>query len=79
MILTLSQHGLRNALGVATDDSVELADSHVKLSLELRRRGVEARLMIGGVEPRSSCIDKKLVESVAQARQWMDRLTEDQG
>jgi hypothetical protein len=77
--LTLSRPGLCHALGIIADPLMEPADIGIKLTFGLRRRGVEARLMIGGGEPRSSCIDKKLVESVAQARQWMDRLTEGQG
>src|SRR5262245_36642473 len=77
--LTLSRPGLCDALCVIANPLLEPADISVKLTFGIRRRGVEARLMIGGGEPRSSCIDEKLVESVAQARQWMDRLTEGQG
>jgi site-specific DNA recombinase len=73
--LTLSRPGLCDALGIIADPLLEPADISVKLTFGLRRRGVEARLMIGGGEPRSSCIDTKLVESIAQAHHWMDRLT----
>jgi len=79
MILTLSRQGLCNALGITTNASLEPADTNVRLFLGLRRRGVEARLIIGRGEQLSSCIDRKLVESIAQARQWMDCLTNGEG
>ena len=78
MILMLSRQGLCDALSITTNASSEPADTSVRLSLGLRRRGVEARLIIGGGEQRSSCNDRKLVESVAQARQWMERLRKGQ-
>ena len=50
-----------------------LADTILDLPFQLRRRGVEARLVIAGQE-QPSRTDTKLIETVAKAHDWMGRL-----
>ena len=71
--LTISHAGLCRTLGIATQSSPEPADTVLDLPFALRRRGVEARLVIVGNQ-KPPMIDAKLVETVAKAHEWMARL-----
>ena len=82
LVLILSRDGLWKSLGVDSQDqqmnaepSTQLATTSISLPFEVRRRGVEARLVIGGEEQRQSLIDQRLVDTITQAANWMKRLT----
>jgi DNA invertase Pin-like site-specific DNA recombinase len=75
LTLMLSHQGLCTALGIAIDGASQSADTVIHLPFTLRRRGVEARLVIGGTEQPTSRIDTRLVETIAQAHHWMTCLT----
>ena len=82
LVLILSRDGLWKSLGVDSQDqqmnaepSTQLATTAISLPFEVRRRGVEARLVIGGEEQRQSLIDQRLVDTITQAANWMKRLT----
>ncbi len=82
MTLSLSRDGLWRCLGIAnlhraTDggSSPELAPPTIILPFELRRRGVESRLVIGGEQQRPPSVDQRLVDTIARAMNWTQRLT----
>ena len=80
--LTLSRDGLSRCLGLDSgnrqNDSAPSPDSAtvtISLPFDVRRRGVEARLVIGGDEQRPPSIDQRLIDTIARAMSWMQRLT----
>jgi site-specific DNA recombinase len=82
MTLSLSRDGLCRSLGIAnlhhdTDgrSSSERAPATIILPFDVRRRGIESRLVIGGEKQRPPSVDQRLVDTLARAMNWMQRLT----
>ena len=82
MTLSLSRDGLCRCLGIANplrgtdgESSSELAPPTIILPFEVRRRGVESRLVIGGEQQRPPAVDQRLIDAIAKAMNWMQRLT----
>ena len=82
MTLNLSRDGLCRCLGIANllrdidgRSSPELAPATIILPLDVRRRGVESRLVIGSEQQRPPSVDQRLVDTIARAMNWMQRLT----
>lgn len=73
--LTLSYVGLSRVLGIPALDTPEPSDTVVDLPFILRRRRVETKLVLAG-ERQPALVDRKLVQAVAQAHEWLDRLIE---
>jgi site-specific DNA recombinase len=73
--ITISTDGLQGALGIGKKNPVEsLADHVLKLPFQFRRRGVEARLILG-IEQQQSNVDALLIDTVSRAKNWLRRLT----
>ena len=72
--LTISNRGLRNALGVPAPET-QLLDTVVDLPFTLRRRRVETKLVLAG-ERQTPSVDANLIKTIAQAHEWRDRLIE---
>ena len=68
--LTLNDTHLADQLGIAPE---EIAQDllHVSAAVELKRRGVEARLIIGEAAP---CPDPVLLRTLQDAHQWVEEL-----
>jgi site-specific DNA recombinase len=80
--LSLSRDGLRRCLGIETlqrdtdgKSSPDPAPSTICLPFVVRRRGVESRLVIGGEQQRPPSVDQRLIDTIARAMNWMQRLT----
>src|SRR5207237_8865653 len=73
--LSISNRGLRSALGVPAQETAELLDTAIDLPFTLRRRRVETKLVLAG-ERQMPSVDPKLIETIAQAHEWRDRLIE---
>jgi DNA invertase Pin-like site-specific DNA recombinase len=71
--LTLSHAGLCRVLGIPALDTPEPSDTVVDLPFTLRRRRVETKLVLAG-ERQAALVDAKLIQAVAQAHEWLDRL-----
>ena len=78
----LSRDGLRLSLKVPMPATPGVADEPPWpdvivtrfVSLELKRRGVELRLVIPGVHPQMPKVDLALLKASGRARQWFDQL-----
>jgi uncharacterized protein (DUF58 family) len=46
----------------------------ISLPFDVRRRGVESRLVIGGEQPTPPSIDQRLIDTIARAMTLMQRL-----
>lgn len=68
--LQLSSNALALGLGVTADDFVPNTLSF-ETTFQVKRRGVEARLVIGAGTPR---VDEKLIRAVATAHAWLDEI-----
>ena len=82
MRIALSPNGLHRALGIAEvdgegdDGSSDLSGAPVlTVPFELRRRGVEARLVVGNVPQQLAKVDTGLVEVIGRARRWLHLLS----
>ena len=64
--LSISNRGLRSALGVPAQEMAELLDTVIDLPFTLRLAG----------ERQMPSVDPKLIEAIAQAHEWRDRLIE---
>jgi hypothetical protein len=73
--VTISHAGLCSALNFAPKSGC--TDKVLEVPFTLRRRGVEARLVIAG-DQRASTLDRKLIATLAQAHEWMARLSSGQ-
>ena len=76
--MTLSRNGLWSALGLPRNypgDAQTPDDLIIWFPFKIRRRGVEARLVMGAVERQQSKIDPHLVNVLKLANQWMQQLT----
>jgi DNA invertase Pin-like site-specific DNA recombinase len=75
MSITISTDALHGALHIERKNPLApQADYVLKLPFELRRRGVEARLILG-IEQRPSTVDPLLIDTVTRAMNWLIRLT----
>jgi hypothetical protein len=81
LTLSLSRDGLCHSLGlenlhrhIQALSSPESAAVAISLPFDVRRRGVESRLVIGGEQPRPPSIDQRLIDTIARAMTWMQRL-----
>jgi site-specific DNA recombinase len=72
---TVSNRGLCRVLGIPALETAEPFDTIIDLPFTLRRRRVETKLVIAG-ERQSPMVDPKLIEAIAQAHYWRDRLIE---
>jgi DNA invertase Pin-like site-specific DNA recombinase len=64
--------GLREAGPTATETTISV----IYLPLRLKRRGVEARLVVGGDAEPVSKPDTALIKLIAKAHRWCDRMTD---
>ena len=81
MTITFSPGGLHRELGIelkageGEDRSVESPCGPVlTLPLDIRRRGVEARLIVGGFPQQPAKVDAGLVDVIVRARRWLHQL-----
>ena len=81
MRIALAPGGFRQALGIAKaakDGSDRSSDASgglvLALPFELRRRGVEARLIVGDVPQQPAKVDEGLVDVISRARRWLHQL-----
>jgi DNA invertase Pin-like site-specific DNA recombinase len=80
MSITISTDELHRSLGIETKNPLApSADHTLKLPFELHRRGVEARLLLGGERQQPLNIDTLLIDTVARATSWLTRLTSGKG
>ena len=70
LILTLDRAALAAALAIKADAIAEVALS-IETPFQLRRRGVEARVVTGLERP---SVDRVLCRTVARALAWMDQV-----
>jgi site-specific DNA recombinase len=78
--ITILSDGLCRSLGIESNGPSTVPSDHtLKLPFELRRRGVEARLILGGEPQQPPEIDPLLVETIARAMNWLSRLTSEKG
>jgi hypothetical protein len=82
MTLSLLRDGLCRCLGLTNLQapidgmlSSESATATVSLPFDVRRRGVESRLVIGGEQQGPPTVDQRLIDTIAKAIDWMQRLT----
>ncbi|MFN0190974.1 MAG: DUF3363 domain-containing protein [Aestuariivirga sp.] len=81
MRITFTHGGLQSELGIEIQageggdrSSETVLDSVLTLPFEIRRRGVEARLVVGNVPRRPAKVDGGLVDAIGQARRWLHQL-----
>ena len=77
MQLQLNRNSLRNSLQVESSDPFkEESDAIATISLpfQMRRRGVEARLILNNEHPPSAKPDANLVELIRNVHRWLDQL-----
>ena len=72
--ITLDQHLLREALKMLTGANAEMGNIVIVAPIALKRRGVEARLVIGGDNTSSAKPDTSLIAVIASARNWFSEL-----
>jgi hypothetical protein len=73
--LVLSHVGLCSVLGIPALDTTEPLDRVIDLPFTLRRRRVETKLVLAA-ERQIPFTDPKLIETIAQAHDWTERLIE---
>lgn len=61
-------------LNQACDDTMNAQTTSLRVPVSFRRRGVEAKLILGHKDV-AGATDRKLIETVARARGWLDRLS----
>lgn len=81
MRITFAPGGLHRELGIeekageGEGQSSESSDDPVlTLPFDIRRRGVEARLIVGGVPEQPVKVDTGLVDAIIRARRWLHQL-----
>jgi hypothetical protein len=74
MRITLAAGGLHRSLGITPNSDYGQERIILDLPFELRRRGVEARLMIGDNSQQPTRVDAGLVDVIGRARRWLHQL-----
>ena len=72
IVLRLKVDGLANALGIQPDE-IDHAVLAIEAPFELRRRGVEGKIIVGDHEPQP---DRTLLRALSQAHAWTAELRE---
>lgn len=72
--LTISSRGLCSVLDVPAQGAEPL-ETVLDLPFTLRRRRAETKLVLAG-DRQVPFVDRKLIEAIAQAHEWVDRLVE---
>jgi len=70
--LTINTEGLAETLDIACPENTDPIS--ITIPIRLRRRGVEAKLIIQGSNAELSNVDTNLCRLVAQAKNWFDQL-----
>jgi hypothetical protein len=73
--MSISRSRLRDALGVAPPPTATQDSFEIHHPFTLRRRGIEARLVMAATELNRARVDQKLASKLAEARHWFDRFT----
>jgi len=70
----LGSHGIRLTLSLAS--LVPTTETPIKIirdiSMQMKRRGVEMRMVVGGIEPTK--VDPVLIKAIARSQQWFEEL-----
>ncbi len=79
MMIRFAARGLHRALGLAYEKrenpSADLTGSPVtRVPFAIRRRGMEARLIVGDLPHQTTNVDAGLVEMICRARRWLRQL-----
>ena len=83
LLLKLSGHGLRQALGIVpsdrdnawpTNSNLDAGDIEIVVPLSTRRRGPQMKLIIGTGAEHPPDANRSLIVAIARARDWADRL-----
>ena len=72
--ITLDHYCLGEALNVPAINSVEMEEIVIDAPISLKRRGVEAKLVIGGDWALAIKPDENLIDAIATARKWFAEL-----
>ena len=76
LTLAIDRKNLAIALGIQPIDSDASSVPYVRaVPFSVKRRGVEAKLIVGREETRPAFIDKNLVEAISQAHVWLKQLS----
>lgn len=75
LTLTVSREALCDALDIQLPSMVSHASFEIHHPFSLRRRGIEARLVMTAPELNRMQVDQKLVGKLAEARRWLALLT----
>src|SRR5439155_1322324 len=76
LTLAIDRKNLAIALGIHPIDSDASSVPYVRsVPFSVKRRGVEAKLIVGREETRPAFIDKNLVEAISQAHVWLKQLS----
>lgn len=75
--IEVDQSGLAKALGIkiASPDTSDTGSATITLSIQLRRRGVEARLVLNDTPELATNADPNLIRLIGQAHRHLDQLT----
>ena len=78
ILIEIKRSGLTSLLGVPKHGAAASADELLRLivPIQVRRRGVEAKLVMSAVGGRLLAGDSKLVSAIAEAHCWLDDLAE---
>ena len=76
LTLAIDRKNLAAALGVKFNDSYFSNEHHLhEVVSALRRRGVEAKLVLGAAEARATLVDPILVDAISQGHNWVKQLS----
>ena len=76
LTLAIDRKNLAAALGVKLNDSYFSNEHHLhEVVFALRRRGVEAKLVLGAAEARATLVDPILVDAISQGHNWVKQLS----
>ena len=76
LTLAIDRKSMAIALGLQFDDSdLPTEHHHHAVAFSLRRRGVEAKLVLGAAEARSIFVDPILVDAISQGHIWVKQLS----
>ena len=82
LLIELNRQNMGNLLGCDGNAEGHDGDALLPLSIEvpfiIKRRGVEARIVLGDSRSVSPCPDNNLINAVAKAHDWFEKLTSGQ-
>ena len=76
--ITLDHQRLGEALNMSAIDAAEMEEIVIIAPIALKRRGVEAQLVVGGDSAMAVEPDENLIEAIATARKWFTDLQSDE-